>query len=187
MDANEKQKLIEAILEKAIKEAPIAIFNYQNACDTLPQEIVDLVAQANPEWNAKEDRESRWTAARYIKCHLAQREARKMGLTIHPGEAFLHDSFALIEEAQGMEAGEALAKKYGFTAREPQSMWDEQAGRRSGDGVLLFISDDRGWSSNWMFWIAVAWAPEKLEQEIGWSPELSGVAGQFPEGETVYL
>lgn len=107
--------------------------------------------------------------------------ARRHGYDLADDIVFTHNPVALVDYAIGEEAGMELARKYNFSPEysEPSNMWDIMGTRRlDDDTVIALVGDDRGWSNQWRYYIAVAWAPVDLVEE--WSGP-AGAAGSHAD------
>jgi hypothetical protein len=134
------------------------------------------------------DSEKSWHLSRALYLAKSQEAAKSIGLEIHPTLAFNHNPIAVIDFAKGIDAGHELMAKFNFNdgvgesgycfyrdsklMPTPETMWHVLATRRDGDAVIAFIGDDRGWEKHWEYFVAVAWAPQELVEELGYIPAL---------------
>lgn len=152
------------------------IWNWRNLHDDLPDEAVQNFIESletearNYAAELEDDELKRWVA---FNMHYQRscRCARQHGYEL-ADLAFDYNPIALIDYAQGREAGVELAEQYDFSTKPaglgPGSMWDILEERRlDNDCAIVLIGDDRGWADDWKYFAAIAWAPVWLVEESG--------------------
>lgn len=159
----------EAEAERRLLEA---IFSFKHHREQLPLSIVERYRQEYPHLQDLPEGEVRFVAARHLCFLKAKERAEALGHALSD-EGFLHSPLAIVDHAEGERALKALASKWNFPYTAPTSMWDIQQQRRLDPWtVLVLIGDDRGWPEHWRYWVAIAWAPEDLEEQFGTIPAL---------------
>ena len=154
-----------------------AVFDWRNRFQDIDQALVDeFMAALSDEERVSpliaEEDDRKYHAARWHLRKRSEAEAARLGYTLHPKFELLHVPAALVDWAEGEEAGRTLAAKWGFEYQPPEAMWYHLDSRRDGDAIIAFMGDDRGYSPDWEYYIVVQWAPEEFvrDWEFGYFP-----------------